>query len=264
MSSPPSAEEERLRERVRRHYAQAATSTGPQQGEGGLCCDAGPAVFGPDLYPQADRRGLPQAAVDSSLGCGTPTAVADLHPGEVVLDLGSGAGVDLLLSARRVGATGRVYGLDMTEEMLAAARRNLQEAGATNIVLLKGLLEAIPLPAATVDVVISNCVVALSTDKAQVFAETHRVLRPGGRVGLADVVADDETTPADRAAQGSHQACIAGALPAGDYHDLLVEAGFEQVSVTVTHDIAPGIHAAIVQARKPPQDPPRNSTVDHT
>jgi arsenite methyltransferase len=187
----------------------------------------------------------------ASLGCGNPTAVADLHEGETVLDLGSGGGIDVLLSARRVGPTGTVYGLDMTDEMLDLARRNAAAAGATTVEFLRGRIEAIPLPAASVDVVISNCVVNLSTDKPAVLAEIARVLRPGGRIGISDVVADDHLTPADRAGRGSHVGCIAGALTFSEYSAGLAAAGLTDITVTPTHQVADGMHGAIVRARKP-------------
>jgi len=193
----------------------------------------------------------------ASLGCGNPTTVAELGEGEVVLDLGSGGGIDVLLSARRVGPTGKAYGLDMIEEMLALARANAAQAGASNVELLKGQIEAIPLPAETVDVVISNCVVNLSIDKAAVFAETFRVLRPGGRIGITDVVAEDQLSPVDRAERGAWVGCIAGALSRSQYEAGLAEAGFEQVSVAFTHRVGDGLHSAIVKATKPPAtDPP--------
>jgi SAM-dependent methyltransferase len=187
----------------------------------------------------------------ASLGCGNPTAVAELHEGETVLDLGSGGGIDVLLSARRVGPTGKAYGLDMTEEMLALARRNAAEAGAGNVEFLKGQIEAIPLPAATVDVVISNCVVNLSTDKPAVLAETFRVLRPGGRIGVTDVVAQDHLTPGDRAERGAWVGCIAGALSKGEYEAQLAAAGFADISVAFTHSVGDGLHSAIIKAAKP-------------
>ena len=186
----------------------------------------------------------------ASLGCGNPTAVAELHEGETVLDLGSGGGIDVILSAKRVGPTGTAYGLDMTDEMLALARQNAREAGVTNVHFLKGLIEAIPLPASSVDVVISNCVINLSTDKSAVLAEIARVLKPGGRVGVSDVVAEDRLTPAERAERGSHVGCIAGALSREEYVAGLTAAGFESVSVEFTHEVADGMHGALVKAVK--------------
>jgi arsenite methyltransferase len=221
------------------------------------CC--GPAavdesvVFGATLYDDGSTSALPEAAVLASLGCGNPTAVADLRPGDTVLDLGSGGGIDVLLSARRVGPTGFAYGLDMTDEMLDLARQNAAAAEATNVEFLKGTIEEIPLPDASVDVVISNCVINLSTDKPAVMSEMFRVLRPGGRVGVSDVVAENHLTPAERARLGSHVGCIAGALSVEEYTAELGRAGFDQVSVTLTHEVAPGMHGAIVQAAKPAQ-----------
>jgi len=168
-----------------------------------------------------------------------------------VLDLGSGGGIDVLLSAKRVGPTGKAYGLDMTEEMLALARANAAEAGATNVEWLKGQIEAIPLPAATVDVVISNCVVNLSTDKPAVFAETFRVLKPGGRIGITDVVAEDHLTPEDRAERGAWVGCIAGALTRAEYEAGLTAAGFADISVSFTHPVGEGLHSAIIKATRP-------------
>ena len=247
-----------IHEQVRERYAQAAVeaSSGTQPGivsgcgEGG-CCAPEDAVFGGALYADADRTDLPEQAVLASLGCGNPAAVADLREGDVVLDLGSGGGIDVLLSARRVGPTGKAYGLDMTEEMLALAGRNAAEAGATNVEFLKGQIEQIPLAAETVDVVISNCVVNLSPDKAAVLAETFRVLRPGGRIGISDVVAEDRLTPAERAERGGWAGCIAGALSRGEYQRFLAEAGFRDVSITFTHEVAEGLHGAIVAGVKP-------------
>jgi SAM-dependent methyltransferase len=203
------------------------------------------------LYSDLERADLPKAAVLASLGCGNPIAVADLNPGERVLDLGSGGGIDVLLSARRVGPTGRAFGLDMTDEMLALAQRNAAEAGATNVEFLKGHIEAIPLPAASIDVVISNCVVNLAADKPAVFREVARVLRPGGRIGITDIVADDALTPDERAERGSYAGCIAGALSVSEFADGLREVGLTDVSVTPTHDAAPGMYSAIVRATKP-------------
>ncbi len=187
----------------------------------------------------------------ASLGCGNPVAVAELHEGETVLDLGSGGGIDVLLSARRVGPEGTVYGLDMTDEMLALAQRNARDARVTNVHFLKGLIEAIPLPAESVDVVISNCVVNLSTDKPAVLGEIARVLRSGGRVGISDVVAEDRLSPEERAERGSFVGCVAGALSEGEYRAGLEAAGLIDADVRFTHRVADGMHGAIVNARKP-------------
>jgi SAM-dependent methyltransferase len=246
-----------LREQVRSRYAEAASTVMTGAGAASDCCHPGTTcaeeghATGPEFYGHLAEGQLPEAAVLASLGCGNPTEVADLHPGETVLDLGSGGGIDVLLSAKRVGPTGKVYGLDMTEEMLALAIRNRDEAGATNVEFLKGYIEDIPLPASTVDVVISNCVVNLSTDKPRVFAEMHRVLRRGGRIGISDVAADDELDPGQRAERGSHVGCIAGALTFEEYKAELRAAGFEDVSITSTSEYLPGIHSAIVKATKP-------------
>jgi SAM-dependent methyltransferase len=203
------------------------------------------------FYSDADRAQLPDEAVLASLGCGNPIAVADLNPGERVLDLGSGGGIDVLLSAQRVGPTGRAIGLDMTDEMLALARRNAAEAKATNVEFLKGHIEAIPLPAESIDVVISNCVVNLAADKPAVFAEIARVLRPGGRIGITDIVADDALTPGEREERGSYAGCIAGALSISEFTDGLRSEGLTDVSVTPTHEAAPGMYSAIIRATKP-------------
>src|SRR5690348_5076708 len=220
-----------LKECVKAEYGQAAVQA--KQGRNRSCCGTGSAVepghldpITSNLYEAQDMAMLPEAAVHASLGCGNPTAVADLQPGETVLDLGSGGGIDVLLSARRVGPTGKVYGLDMTDEMLALAVRNRDEVGATNVEFLRGYIESIPLPSHTVDVVISNCVINLSTDKPGVFAEMHRVLKPGGRIGIADVVADDDLGAEQRAERGSYVGCIAGALSFGEYQQGLRSAGF--------------------------------------
>src|SRR3989442_505141 len=189
----------------------------------------------------------PRAAALAALGWGNPTAVAELREGEVVLDLGSGGGIDVILSARRVGPSGVAYGLDMTDEMLLLARRNAREAGVANVHFLKGVIEQIPLPAGSVDVVISNCVINLSVDKAAVLTEMARVLKPGGRVGVSDVVAEDHLTSEQRAERGSYVGCIAGALSKGEYEQGLRAAGFEDVSVTFTHEVADGMHGAIVK-----------------
>jgi SAM-dependent methyltransferase len=257
-------EEVALRERVRARYAGLAelaasgATCGCGQpvdcGCGAECCtspDENELGVGGELYTAEERDLLPETAVLASLGCGNPIAVAELREGETVLDLGSGGGIDVLLSARRVGETGKAYGLDMTEEMLALARRNAAEAGARNVEFLKGHIEQVPLPAATVDVVISNCVVNLSVDKPAVFAETFRVLKPGGRIGITDVIAEDHLSPEERAERGSYTACIAGALSRSEYEQGLAAAGFEQVSVTFTHQVADGLQSAIVKAVKP-------------
>ncbi|QFR02252.1 arsenite methyltransferase [Streptomyces phaeolivaceus] len=242
-----------LRETVRRRYAAAAVKVT----EGGTAC-CGPAPvevdenFGATLYAADERDALPAEAVAASLGCGNPTAVAELREGERVLDLGSGGGIDVLLSARRVGPAGRAYGLDMTEEMLALALANAARAGAANVEFLKGTIEAIPLPASTIDVVISNCVINLSVDKPAVFAETFRVLRPGGRFGVSDVVADDTLTTRERAERGDYVGCIAGALSFAEYRAGLEAAGFTDVEIVPTHPVADGMHSAIVRATKPP------------
>jgi arsenite methyltransferase len=237
-----------IHEVVRRDYANAAIRVlnGPRCCGDGL--EAGP---GAALYSALERDELPGAAVLASLGCGNPTAVAELHPGERVLDLGAGGGIDVLLSARRVGPTGRAYGLDMTDEMLALARRNADEAAVTNVEWLKGHIEAIPLPAESIDVVISNCVVNLAADKPAVFREIARVLRPGGRIAISDIVADDDLTPEQRAARGSYAGCIAGALSFSEYTASLRDVGLADIAVTPTQDAVPGRHAAIIRATKP-------------
>jgi SAM-dependent methyltransferase len=268
MTTQPT-DQDTLREQVRARYAAAATKVTSGQDDCGCgqpadcgcdsgCC-AGAATaeepgFGAELYAAPDRDQLPDTAVLASLGCGNPTAVAELHEGETVLDLGSGGGIDVLLSAKRVGPTGKAYGLDMTEEMLALARHNAAEAGAGNVDFLKGQMEVIPLPAETIDVVISNCVVNLSTDKPAVFAETYRVLKPGGRLGITDVVAEDQLSPEDRAERGAWVGCIAGALSKAEYEAGLAAAGFEQVSVTFTHQVGDGLHSAIIKATRPAAD----------
>ena len=215
-----------LREQVREHYAKAAT--------GGGCC--------------GDECGCGGESL--SLGCGNPLAVADLHEGEVVLDLGSGGGLEVIQSAQRVGPTGQAYGLDMTDEMLELARRNAASAGIGNATFLKGLIEEIPLPDNSVDVVISNCVINLSTDKPAVLREIARVLRPGGRIGISDIVAEDQLGPEARAERGSYVGCIAGALSKSEYEDGLRGAGFGDVKVEFTHQVAEEMHSAIVKAVK--------------
>ncbi|MDD9348347.1 arsenite methyltransferase [Mumia sp.] len=217
---------------------------------GGSTAEVDPS-FGAGLYSSAEAAELPAEALAASLGCGNPTALAELKPGETVLDLGSGGGIDVLLSARRVGSTGFAFGLDMTDEMLDLARANATKAEATNVEFLKGSIEDVPLPDAAVDVVISNCVINLSVDKPQVLAEMFRVLVPGGRIGISDVVAEDHLTPADRAERGSYVACIAGALSRSEYLDGLAAAGFADATVELTHEAAPGMHGAIIRATKP-------------
>ncbi|MFC9888186.1 arsenite methyltransferase [Streptomyces pilosus] len=241
-----------LRETVRERYAAAAVKLT----EGSTaCCGPQPVevddTFGSTLYAADERDALPAEAVAASLGCGNPTAVAELREGERVLDLGSGGGIDVLLSARRVGPAGKAYGLDMTDEMLALALANAAKAGATNVEFLKGTIESIPLPANTIDVVISNCVINLSVDKPAVFAETFRVLRPGGRIGVLDVVADDSLAPEQRAERGDYVGCIAGALSFAEYRQGLQAAGFTGIEITPTHQVADGMHSAIVRATKP-------------
>jgi len=256
-----------LREDVRARYAEAARAIlDPKAGESASCCGTsasdsrcgtGPAAldtadcFGGSLYAEGETDGLPEEAVLASLGCGNPLAVADLREGERVLDLGSGGGIDVLLSARRVGPSGFAYGVDMTDDMLTLARANAVKAGATNVEFLKGEIEALPLPDASVDVIISNCVINLAVDKPAVLAEMFRVLVPGGRVGISDVVAEDHMSPADRGTAGSYVGCIAGALSRSEYLDGLVAAGFTDPDVRFTTEAAPGMHSAIVRAIKP-------------
>ena len=243
-----------LREEVRDRYAAAAAAVE----DGMASCDWGPSSccdpqdgLGRSLYDETERSSLPEEAVLASLGCGNPTAVAELCEGESVLDLGSGGGIDVLLSAARVGPTGKVFGLDMTDEMLALARSNAEKAGSTNVEFLKGFIEDVPLPDASVDVVISNCVINLSTDKSRVIDEIFRVLKPGGSVGVSDVVGADDLSVADRAARGSYVGCIAGALSFAEYRTELERAGFEAVDITSTHEVADRMFGAIVRAVKP-------------
>ena len=284
MDDPTTAE--KVRERVRERYAQAARAVlepvagqpvagQPDAGQlvpgpagccdGAACCGTETATakatakataevdncFGTPLYREGEIDGLPEEAVLASLGCGNPLAVADLHEGERVLDLGYGGGIDVLLSARRVGPSGFAYGVDMTDDMLTLARQNAVKAGAANVGFLKGHIEDVPLPDGSVDVVISNCVINLSTDKPAVLAEMFRVLVPGGRIGISDVVAEDHLTAADRAAAGSYVGCIAGALSRSEYLAGLAAAGFDDPSVTFTTAAAPGLHSAIIRAVKP-------------
>jgi arsenite methyltransferase len=250
---------EELREQVRERYAGAALTVLEGNVATGEVCDdedcAGCCGVEPDLgeqlYSKGERAELPDEAVLASLGCGNPTAVADLHEGETVLDLGSGGGIDVLLSASRVGPTGMAYGIDMTDEMLELARANAERAGATNVEFRKGLVEAIPLPDASVDVIISNCVINLSTDKPVVMHEMFRVLRPGGRLGISDVVAQDHLGLAERAVRGSYVGCIAGALSFTEYRRELEAAGFADIEITPTHEMVDGMHGSIIRATKP-------------
>lgn len=233
---------------VQEYYREKAANAASGQS----CCAPDPnASFGPANYASIGPGEAPDAALLASLGCGNPTAVAELREGETVLDLGSGAGLDLILSARRVGPDGLVYGLDFLEEMLAVARRNIIDAEIDNIVLLKGVIEAIPLPADTLDVIISNCVINLSSDKPAVFREVYRTLVPGGRIGITDVVAEDRLSSADRAARGSLAECVAGALSVSEYREQLAAAGLCDIEITFTHEVADGMHSAIIRARKP-------------
>jgi len=247
-----------VHEAVRARYAEAAIAAGADPESGtrseaieSCCTDDGRVVFGSLLYADEDRAGLPDAAVLASLGCGNPAAVAELKPGETVLDLGSGGGIDVLLSARRVGPTGRAIGVDMTDEMLDLARRNAAEAGIDNVEFRKGTIESIPLGDSSVDVVISNCVINLAADKAAVLAEVARVLRPGGRIGVSDVVAEDSLSPAERAERGSYVGCIAGALSMAEYREGLLAAGLTDIVIEPTHSVGDGLHSAIVRATKP-------------
>ncbi len=255
MSAESSHAADSLREAVRDRYARAAIAVTDVTEGSTSCCSAdafdAPDVFGSVLYDSDTANGLPDGALLASLGCGNPTAVADLHAGDVVLDLGSGGGIDVLLSARRVGPTGYVYGLDMTDEMLDLAERNRSEAGATNVEFLKGRIEDVPLPDESIDVVISNCVINLSADKAAVVAEMFRVLKPGGRIGVSDVVAEDQLSEQDRMERGSAAGCIAGALSNSEYRAALSAVGFNRISIEYTHEVAPEMHGAIITATKP-------------
>jgi arsenite methyltransferase len=259
-------DETAIHDEVRARYAEAARAASARRSDSAAqtsCCgpDGSAAVFGEILYADADRAALPDAAVLASLGCGNPTAVAELREGERVLDLGSGGGIDVILSARRVGPSGRAFGLDMTDEMLELAVRNAAEAGVTNVEFVRGTIESVPLPSSTIDVVISNCVINLAADKAAVFREIARVLRPGGRVGVSDIVADDALSPAERAERGSFAGCIAGALSFSEFRAGLAAVGLVDVEVVPTHAVADGLHAAIVRATKPLVAPARDLPV---
>ena len=258
---------ERIHETVRERYADAALQVlaqeedvavgccGPAVQAESACCEPSPVEkeegFGRQLYDAIELEGIPSAASLASLGCGNPVAVAELHEGETVLDLGSGGGIDVLLSAKRVGDTGYAYGLDMTDEMLRLARKNAAEASATNVEFMKGTIESIPLRDASVDVVISNCVVNLAADKGAVFAEIARVLRPGGRIGITDIVAEDRLTPEQRAERGDYVGCIAGALSISEFREGLEAVGLTDVAVEPTHAVADEMHSAIIRAIKP-------------
>ncbi|MDQ4010871.1 MAG: arsenite methyltransferase [Actinomycetota bacterium] len=254
-----------IREQVRRRYAAAATRSARGEHDQARaleasCCDGAPVtttddqgrvVFGADLYGPDVTEGATKAAVAASLGCGVPTAVADLHPGDTVLDLGSGAGADVLISARRVAPGGRAIGLDMTTEMLDLARRNAADAGVTNVEFIQGYLEDIPLPADTVDVVISNCVINLAADKQLVLREAARVLRPGGRFAVSDVIADSDMDDATRADMAQWTGCIAGALTDTAYRAALTNTGLVDVEIIETHRVHTHAASAIIRARVP-------------
>jgi arsenite methyltransferase len=259
-------DETAIHDEVRARYAEAARAASASRSDSAAqasCCgpDGSAAVFGEILYADADRAALPEAAVMASLGCGNPTAVAELREGERVLDLGSGGGIDVILSARRVGPSGRAFGLDRTDEMLELAVRNAAVAGVTNVEFVRGTIESVPLPSSTIDVVISNCVINLAADKAAVFREIARVLRPGGRVGVSDIVADDALSPAERAERGSFAGCIAGALSFSEFRAGLAAVGLVDVEVVPTHAVADGLHAAIIRATKPLVAPARDLPV---
>jgi arsenite methyltransferase len=237
-----------VRKQVQDKYAAAAIAVVEGTTDG--CCDSD-CGCGERWYSPDELRTLPHEATAASLGCGNPVVVAELRPGERVLDLGSGGGIDVLLSARRVGPMGKAYGLDMTPEMLNLARTNAAKAGVNNVEFLQGQIEDIPLPGDTVDVVISNCVINLSTAKQAVLREMFRVLVPGGRIGVTDIVAEDHLTVDQRAERGSYVGCIAGALSRAEYLAGLTTAGFVDVSVEFMYEAAPNLHGAIVRATKP-------------
>ncbi len=259
-----------IRESVRQRYAAAATlaaragAEDPCAQDPAGCCapdavDFSPAdetgVFGAALYDEGNRDEIPEAAMSASLGCGVPTAVADLRVGETVLDLGSGAGADVLISARRVAPTGKAIGLDMTDEMLELARSNAAQAGVSNVEFHQGYIEEIPLPDASVDVVISNCVLNLSGDKPRVLREAARVLRPGGRFAISDVVADEDMDDATRADMQQWTGCIAGALTQREFTRALTDAGLTDIEIRESHRVHPRAASAILRARKPVASP---------
>jgi SAM-dependent methyltransferase len=253
------------REAVRERYAAAARAV--TKGDSGAgCCGSAEGcgsttlradetdVFGEQLYQSDERAGATDTAVAASMGCGVPTAVADLHEGETVLDLGSGAGADVLISARRVGPTGRAIGVDMTDEMLALARQSAAEAGAHNAEFVKGTIEQLPLEDASVDVVISNCVINLSADKSQVLREVARVLRPGGRFAVSDVIADPDMDQATKNDMQQWTGCIAGALTRQEFEQALTDAGLAGIEINETHRVHEHASSAIVRAQKPNAD----------
>jgi ubiquinone/menaquinone biosynthesis C-methylase UbiE len=245
-----------VRERVRDRYAAAAVALADSSDAGCGCAvdlegKHGRRVFGASLYEDESASESGEQAVAGSLGCGVPTAVADLQEGETVLDLGSGAGADVLISARRVGTTGKAIGLDMTEEMLELARRHAQRAGLQNVEFHEGYIEDIPLPDASVDVVISNCVLNLSGDKPKVLREAARVLRPGGRFAISDVIADEDMDEATRADMRQWTGCIAGSLTRGEFEQALAGAGLEDVEIRETHRVHEHAGAAIIRATRP-------------
>jgi arsenite methyltransferase len=256
-----------IRASVRERYAAAAKAAATHESSCGCgtttaessCCgtevaltdESGTQVFGGALYTEAEVGGAPGPAVQASLGCGVPTAVADLHEGETVLDLGSGAGADVLISARRVGPGGKAIGLDMTDEMLELARANAREAGVANVEFVKGYIEELPLPDESVDVIISNCVINLSADKERVIGEAARVLRPGGRFAVSDVIADEEMDEETRRDMAAWTGCIAGALTRREFHQTLTAAGLGDVEVHETHRVHEHAASAIIRARKP-------------
>jgi arsenite methyltransferase len=235
-----------VQEAVRERYAAAARQA--TEGKAGCCGED--SVCGASQYGRAEREGLPALAQAASLGCGNPTAVADLHEGETVLDLGSGGGIDVLLSAERVGPTGKAYGLDMTDEMLALARENQAQAGIENAEWLRGTIEDVPLPDGSVDVVISNCVINLSADKGRTLREAVRVLKPGGRFAVTDVIADPEMEEATRRDMEQWTGCIAGALTESEFRGALEAAGFDRIEIRETHRVHRHAGSAIVRARK--------------
>jgi arsenite methyltransferase len=256
-----------IRETVRERYAAAARAVAEHQSSGEAtatsCCGpsvsttdaSGEQIFGGALYESSEAAEAPETAVAASLGCGVPTAVADLKEGETVLDLGSGAGADVLISARRVGCTGKAIGLDMTDEMLALARANAEQAGVENVEFHKGYIEEIPLPDASVDVVISNCVLNLSANKPRVLREVARVLRPGGRFAISDVIADEDMDAATRADMQQWTGCIAGALTQQQFTQALADAGLTDIEIRETHRVNEHAGAAIIRACKPIEHP---------